>query len=183
MSPASGPTRPLPFPRHAGCLRGLGRPMAIFLVHRGAWRLQRPPVCSRPPAPEPQLCSQPQEPRNCTAHGSPARPQQASSIQSPRASRLVTKHGDLHAAFSQIPGSSPNCGASSWKLRPRPGLQSQGPQGLAIQGMQTSEKVKSPRLGSLKTQSHRGGPPRHWVWSPEQGCPALLGLGRGQSLP
>uniref|UniRef100_A0A4W2EXY2 protein-arginine deiminase n=1 Tax=Bos indicus x Bos taurus TaxID=30522 RepID=A0A4W2EXY2_BOBOX len=87
------------------------------------------------------------------------------------------------AAFSQIPGSGPNCGASSWKLRPRPGLQSQGPQGLAIQGMQMSEKVKSPRLGSLKTQSHRGGPPRHWVWSPEQGCPALLGLGRGQSLP
>lgn len=117
------------------------------------------------------------------AHGRPARPQQASSIQSPGAPRLVTKRGDLHATFSQIPGSGPNCGPSNWKLRPRPGLQSQGPQGLAIQGMQTSEKVKSPRLGSLKTQSHRGGPPRHWVWSPEQGCPALLGLGQGQSLP
>lgn len=46
-----------------------------------------------------------------------------------------------------------------------------------------SEKVKSPRLGSLKSQSHRGGPPGHWAWSPEQGCLVLLGLGEGQSLP
>lgn len=46
-----------------------------------------------------------------------------------------------------------------------------------------SEKVKSPRLGSLKSQSHRGGAPGHWAWSPEQGCLVLLGLGEGQSLP
>lgn len=135
------------------------------------------------PSPGAQPCLQPQEPRNCTAHGSPARPQQASSIQNPGASRLVTKRGEMHAAFSQIPRSGPDCGASSWKLRPRAGLQSQGPQGLAIRSMQTSEKVRSPRLGSLETQSRRGRPPRRWVWSPKQGCPALLRLGRGQSLP
>lgn len=70
----------------------------------------------------------------------------------------------------------PNQGASSWKLRPRAGLQGADPQGAALGHADEVRKGQEPRPSSYPEPQGRAFQAAR-VWSPRTGCPALLRLG------